>query len=641
MDEVAARANASPQAEASAREAADVSSEMPILRFLTCGSVDDGKSTLIGRLLYDCQLIHEDTLQSLSAESKSFGTTGEELDLALLVDGLQAEREQGITIDVAYRYFSTPRRKFIVADTPGHEQYTRNMATGASRCDLAVILVDARKGVVTQTRRHSCIAHLLGIKNIIVAINKMDLVGFEAERFAEIEKDYRKFAGALGIPKITAIPMSALRGDNISQRSDKTAWYTGPTLLEKLETVDVSTTAEETPFRMPVQWVCRPNLDFRGYAGSVVSGTLKRGDHVVALPSGRATTLARIVTADGDLEAATAGDAVMLTLSEEIDISRGDVICKANERAEIADQFAADIVSMSERPLLKGRPYLLRCGQQSAVCQITALKHKLNVESLEHIAGQQLELNEIGLCNLSVAKPIVFDHYEYNRETGGFILIDRLTNETVAAGMIRHSLRRAHNVHWQAVDVQKSSRAESKHQRACCLWFTGLSGSGKSTVANLLEKRLFQGGRHTYLLDGDNVRHGLNRDLGFTDADRIENIRRVIEVARLMVDAGLITIVSFISPFRAERRFARERFEPGEFIELYVDTPLEICEARDPKGLYSKARAGNLKNFTGISSPYEPPESPELALHGGSKSPEQLVNEIVAFLARQHIIDER
>ncbi len=640
MNEVAAQTGAASGSSPAPAGALGTDGEMPILRFLTCGSVDDGKSTLIGRLLFDCQLIHEDTLASLTAESRNFGTTGGELDLALLVDGLQAEREQGITIDVAYRYFSTPNRKFIVADTPGHEQYTRNMATGASRCDLAIILVDARKGVVTQTRRHSCIAHLLGIKHVIVAVNKMDLVDFDAMRFAEIEKDYLAFAGELGIPHITAIPMSALTGDNISSKSEKTAWYNGPTLLEKLETVDVSTAAAAGPLRMPVQWVCRPDLDFRGYAGTVISGTVKPGDKVVALPSARTSTLDRIVTADGDMPEASAGDAVMLTLADEIDISRGDVICTPNDRAEVADQFAADIVWMSERPLLKGRPYLLRIGQQSTVCQISELKHKLNVETLEHVASRQMELNDIGLCNLTVSKPIVFDRYEDSREGGGFILIDRLTNETVGAGMIRFSLRRAHNVHWQAVDIQKSARASIKHQKACCLWFTGLSGSGKSTVANLLEKRLYSQGRHTYLLDGDNVRHGLNRDLGFTDADRVENIRRVTEVARLMVDAGLITVVSFISPFRAERRFARERFDNDEFMELYVDTPIEICETRDPKGLYAKARAGQIKNFTGISSPYEPPENAELTLHGGSKSPEALVDELIEYLTSIGIIDQ-
>ncbi len=640
MNEAAARAKASPKAAGREIQNAPGGDEMPILRFLTCGSVDDGKSTLIGRLLYDCQLIHEDTLESLSNESRHFGTTGGDLDLALLVDGLQAEREQGITIDVAYRYFSTPRRKFIVADTPGHEQYTRNMATGASRCDLAIILVDARKGVVTQTRRHSCIAHLLGIEHVVVAINKMDLIGFDAGSFVEIEKDYREFAAELGIPNVTAIPLSALTGDNVSTRSENTPWYEGPTLLEKLEAVDVSGATATSPLRMPVQWVCRPDLDFRGYAGTLASGTVSPGDHIVALPSARTSTVTRIVTSDGDLELASAGDAVMLTLADEIDISRGDIICLKNDRAEVADQFAADIVWMSERPLLKGRPYILRCGQQSTICQISDIRHKINVENLDHIASRQLELNDIGLCNLSVSKPIVFDQYQDNRATGGFILIDRLTNETVGAGMIRYSLRRAHNVHWQAVDIHKQARSTQKHQRACCIWFTGLSGSGKSTIANVLEKRLYAQGRHTYLLDGDNVRHGLNRDLGFTDADRVENIRRVTEVARLMVDAGLITLVSFISPFRAERRFARERFEGEEFLELYVDTPIEICESRDAKGLYAKARAGEIKNFTGISSPYEAPESAELIIKGGSKSPEELADSIVEFLVEQKIIDE-
>lgn len=638
MDEVVAHSGAQTDAAHSAVDGS--SAELPILRFLTCGSVDDGKSTLIGRLLYDCQLIHEDTLEGLTAESRQFGNKGGELDLALLVDGLQAEREQGITIDVAYRYFSTPRRKFIVADTPGHEQYTRNMATGASRCDLAIILVDARKGIVTQTRRHSCIAHLLGIQHVILAVNKMDLVGFNEEVFTKIDNDYRAFADELGIQKVTAIPLCALAGDNVSRRSDTLVWYDGPTLLEKLETVDVSHATATGPTRMPVQWVCRPNLDFRGYAGTLASGGVRVGDQVVALPSARTSTVARIVTADGDLEEASTGDAVILTLTDDIDISRGDVICQKNDRAEVADQFAADIVWMSEQPLLKGRPYILRCGTQTTVCQISELKHKLNVENLDHIASRKLEMNDIGLCNLSVTKPIVFDHYHDNRTTGGFILIDRLTNETVGAGMIRFSLRRAHNVHWQAVDIHKSARANLKHQMACCLWFTGLSGSGKSTVANLLEKRLFSQGRHTYLLDGDNVRHGLNRDLGFTDADRVENIRRVTEVARLMVDAGLITLVSFISPFRAERRFARERFDSSEFLEIFVDTPLEICESRDAKGLYAKARAGEIKNFTGISSPYEAPESAEIVLPGGAKSPEDLADDIVAVLIELQIIDQ-
>lgn len=613
---------------------------MPLLRFLTCGSVDDGKSTLIGRLLYDCQLVHDDTLEALASESRSFGSTGREIDLALLVDGLQAEREQGITIDVAYRYFATSKRKFIVADTPGHEQYTRNMVTGASSADLAIILIDARKGVITQTRRHSCIAHLLGIKHIVLAINKMDLVGFEQTRFAEIESNYRTFAAELGLTNIAAIPISALNGDNISSLSARTPWYRGPTLLQYLESVVVESSAASGPLRMPIQWVCRPNLDFRGYAGTIQAGSVSVGDKITVLPAARSTQIARIVTYDGDLDHATTGDAVVLTLADEIDVSRGDIICAADVRAEVADQFAADIVWMSGRPLMRGRPYILRCGPQSTVCQISELKHKINVETLEHTAGREMELNAIGLCNLSLSKPIVFDTYADNREAGGFILIDRLTNETVGAGMIRFALRRAHNIHWQAVDIDKHQRAAMKGQKACCLWFTGLSGSGKSTVANLLEKRLHALGRHTYILDGDNVRHGLNRDLGFTEADRVENIRRVAEVARLMVDAGLLTLVSFISPFRAERRLARERFDESEFFELFVDTPLEICETRDPKGLYRKARAGEIANFTGISSPYETPENPELHLQGGTSAPELLVDEIIRTLEMKGIIDK-
>ena len=616
------------------------SSSMRILRFLTCGSVDDGKSTLIGRLLYDCQMVHDDTLAALERDSRSFGTTGGGLDLALLVDGLQAEREQGITIDVAYRYFSTPRRKFIVADTPGHEQYTRNMVTGASNADLAIILVDARKGVITQTRRHSCIAHLLGIRHIVLAVNKMDLVGYEQRRFAEIESDYRVFAAELGMANVTAIPISALTGDNISRLSPRTSWYRGPALLSHLESVVVDEASTSGPLRLPVQWVCRPDLDFRGYAGTVQSGTVRVGDRITVLPAGRSTHVARIVTYDGDLEQAAKGDAVILTLADEIDISRGDVICSAEQRAEVADQFAADVVWMSERPLMPGRPYILRCNQQSSVCQISELKHKINVETLEQTAGRELELNAIGRCNLSLSKPIVFDPYSHNREAGGFILIDRLTNETVGAGMIRFALRRAHNMHWQAVDIDKHQRAALKGQKACCLWFTGLSGSGKSSIANLLEKRLHALGRHTYILDGDNVRHGLNRDLGFTESDRVENIRRVAEVARLMVDAGLITLVSFISPFQAERQLARERFEDGEFFELFVDTPLEVCEARDVKGLYRKARAGEIANFTGISSPYEIPVNPDLRLQTATSSPEKLVDQIIEVLETRGIIDK-
>ncbi|MEO1205108.1 MAG: sulfate adenylyltransferase subunit CysN [Pseudomonadota bacterium] len=613
--------------------------EKSILRFLTCGSVDDGKSTLIGRLLYDCQQIYDDTMESLSSESKTYGTTGTAVDLALLVDGLQAEREQGITIDVAYRYFSTPVRKFIVADTPGHEQYTRNMATGASRCDLAIILVDARKGVVTQTRRHSCIVHLLGIRHVVLAINKMDLVDYDQERFDEIVADYSEFAAKLGIEHIVPIPLSALEGANVSGKSERMPWFNGPTLLEHLQAVEVSPTNRHAGLRLPVQRVSRPNLDFRGYAGQIAAGTVRPGDEVVALPAGKTSTVKRIVTYDGDLQEASAGDCVTLTLADEIDISRGNVICAKEDRCQVSDQFAAEIVWMSEEPMLKGRPYVLRINQQTTLCQVSRLKHRVSVETMEHISGRQLELNEIGVCEMTLDKPIVFEPYMQNREFGGFILVDRLTNETVAAGMIRFALRRADNVHWQAVDISKQVRARQKLQKACCLWFTGLSGSGKSTVANLLEKRLFALNRHTYLLDGDNVRHGLNRDLGFNDIDRVENIRRVIEVSRLMVDAGLITLVSFISPFSAERRTARERFETGEFFEIFMDTPLEICEQRDQKGLYAKARRGEIANFTGISSAYEPPENPDLVLGGGQQSPEDLTETVLAYLQAQGVLE--
>ncbi|MDX2263552.1 MAG: sulfate adenylyltransferase subunit CysN [Hyphomicrobiales bacterium] len=613
-------------------EAAPAHAEKGLLCFLTCGSVDDGKSTLIGRMLYDAQMIYDDQLTTLEADSKKVGTTGGDIDLALLVDGLQAEREQGITIDVAYRYFSTPRRKFIVADTPGHEQYTRNMATGASVSDVAVILADARKGVLTQTRRHSTIAHLLGIRHAVLAVNKMDLVDFSREVFERIAADYAAFAKALGLENVVAVPVAARSGDNVLNRSVRTPWYSGPTLMSYLEDVEVRADASAAPFRFPVQWVSRPNLDFRGFAGTVASGAIKAGDKVAVLPSGRTTTLSRIVTYDGDEPHAKAGDAVTLTLADEVDVSRGDVIVAAGDRAEIADQFAAKIIWMSEEPLLPGRPYLIKLGGQTANVSVSALKHKIDVDSASEIAGKQLELNEIGFCNLSVSRPLVFDAYEANRATGGFILIDKLSNATVGAGLIQFPLRRAANVHWQALDLNKEARGAALGQKPRCLWFTGLSGSGKSTVANLLEKRLHALGRHTYILDGDNVRHGLNRDLGFTDADRVENIRRVAEVAKLMVDAGLIVMVSFISPFRAERRMARELFAEGEFIEVFVDTPLEVCEARDVKGLYKKARAGQIANFTGISSAYEAPVTPELRLDGGAQTPEEMVERIVAAL---------
>jgi len=609
-----------------------------ILRFITCGSVDDGKSTLIGRLLYDSKMLFEDQLSALAKDSARFGTTGGEIDLALLVDGLQAEREQGITIDVAYRFFSTDRRKFIVADTPGHEQYTRNMATGASTADLAVLLVDARKGVLTQTRRHSYIASLMGIRHVILAVNKMDAVGYDRDRFDAIVTEYRDFAAKLNLPSIHAVPISALRGDNVIAKGDAMPWYDGPALLELLETVEVVSERQNGPFRFPVQWVNRPHQDFRGYSGTIAGGRVRPGDSVVILPSARTTTVTRIVTLDGDLDEAVAGQAVTLTVAEEIDISRGDVIAAAEARPAVADQFAAHLLWMAEEPLLPGRPYLLQLGPRTIGVQVTELKHKVNVNTLEHIAGKRLELNEVAFCNLALDKPIAFDPYAENHETGGFILIDRITNATVGCGMIDFPLRRAANVHWQHLDIDKAARARAKGQKPCVLWFTGLSGAGKSTVANLLERRLFSLGRHTYVLDGDNVRHGLNKDLGFTIEDRVENIRRVAETAKLMADAGLITIVSFISPFRSERRMARDLMPDGEFIEVWVDAPLEVCESRDPKGLYRKARAGQIPHFTGIDSPYEPPENPELVLKAGAKDPNTLAEEVVALLLERGII---
>ncbi|MFC8519662.1 sulfate adenylyltransferase subunit CysN [Streptomyces sp. NPDC057257] len=588
-----------------------------LLRFITCGSVDDGKSTLIGRLLYDSKLVFADQLAALEADSKRVGTQGGDLDFALLVDGLTAEREQGITIDVAYRFFSTERRKFIVADTPGHEQYTRNMVTGASTADLAVILVDARKGVLTQTRRHSHLVSLLGIRRIVLAVNKLDLVGYDQDVFTAIEADYRAFATGIGLTDITCIPMSALRGDNITEAGPHLPWYTGPTLIGHLESVDVTDDLPARPFRLPVQWVNRPDLDFRGFSGQVAGGRLRPGDRVRVLPSGQESTIARIVTADGDLDEAVTDQSITVTLTDEIDVSRGDVIAAAADPPEVADQFQCRLVWMGEEPMLPGRPYLIKLGTLGTGVAIGRPKYVYNVNTLEHTAARTLALNDIGVCDIRLDRPVPFDPYAENRHLGGFVVIDRLTRTTVAAGLLDFALRRSHNLHWQSIEVDRAARARSKGQRAAAVWFTGLSGAGKSTIANLVEKRLHDEGRHTYLLDGDNVRHGLNRDLGFTDADRVENIRRVAEVTRLMVDAGLIVLASFISPFRAERRFARSLFEDGEFIEVHVDTPLRVAESRDRKGLYAKARRGELVHFTGVDSPYEPPETPELRLDGG------------------------
>jgi bifunctional enzyme CysN/CysC len=610
-----------------------------LLRLLTCGSVDDGKSTLIGRLLHDTKMIYEDQLAAVKRDSEKVGTTGAgEIDLALLTDGLKAEREQGITIDVAYRYFSTDRRKFIIADTPGHEQYTRNMATGASTCQLAIILIDARHGVMTQTRRHSFIVSLLGIRHVVVAINKMDLVGYSRDVFERIKDDYTGFVAKLDLRDITFIPMSALKGDNVVSRSDAMPWYPGPPLLDHLETVHIASDRNLADLRFPVQYVIRPNLDFRGFAGTVASGILRKGDEVMVLPSGKRSRVKSIVTYDGELEEAFAPHAVTLTLADEVDVSRGDVLAAAADAPEVADQFEATIVWMSEDPLLRGRSYLMRLGPKLATATVAPLKYKVNVNSLEHVAATKLELNEIGVCALELDRPIAFEPYERSREGGGFILIDRITNDTVGAGMIRFALRRSHNIAWQAVDVDKAARAAQKGQTPFVLWLTGLSGAGKSTIANLVEKKLVARGCHTYLLDGDNVRHGLNKDLGFTQGDRVENVRRVAEVARLMTDAGLIVLVSFISPFRSERRMARELFGEGEFLEVFVDTPLEIDEERDPKGLYAKARAGDLANFTGIDSPYEPPEHAEVRLDTTSLSAEESAAQVVAELESRSML---
>jgi len=609
------------------------------LRFIACGSVDDGKSTLIGRLLWESKKLYDDQLQALEADSKKFGTQGGDLDFALLLDGLTAEREQGITIDVAYRFFSTSRRNFIVADTPGHEQYTRNMVTGASTASVAVILVDARKGLQTQSRRHSYLVSLLGIGKVALAVNKLDLVDYSEAVFAAIEREYRAFASQIGLEDVVCIPISALKGDNVTRWSANTRWYRGPTLMEYLETADLGADEASAPFRMPVQWVNRPNLDFRGFSGRIVSGAVRVGDRIRVLPSGRESSVARIVTYDGDLRAASAGQSVTLTLGDEIDVSRGDVLCRSEAPAGIADQFEATLVWMSEDPMLPGRSYLVKLGARTVGATFATPKYKVNVNSLEHQAAKTLHLNEIGVCNLHLDRYVAFDPYRENRDTGGLIVIDRLTNSTVGAGLLHFALRRSQNIHWQAIEVNKQAHALQKGQRPCIVWFTGLSGAGKSTIANLVERKLHGMGHHTYLLDGDNVRHGLNKDLGFTDADRVENIRRVAEVARLMMDAGLIVLVSFISPFAVERRMARSLVGPNEFFEVFVDAPLDVAEQRDVKGLYAKARRGELKNFTGIDSTYERPERPEITIDTTAAAAEDAAEAIVAQLRDAGVLD--
>ena len=611
----------------------DAHEQKSFLRFLTCGSVDDGKSTLIGRLLYDSKMIYEDQLASVASDSRKVGTQGDALDLALLVDGLAAEREQGITIDVAYRFFSTEKRKFIVADTPGHAQYTRNMATGASTADVAVVLVDARHGLQEQTRRHSYIASLLGIRHVVVAVNKMDLLGFDQSAFNAIEEDYRRFAKDLGFAEITCIPMSALTGDNVTRRSEQASWYKGRTLLGYLEDVDVAADNSDRPFRLPVQWVNRPDLDFRGFSGTVASGKIAPGDAIIVIPSGKRSVVKDIVTHAGPLKSAVAEQAITLTLTDEIDISRGDMICAAHAPADQSDQFMTHILWMADQDMFPGRQYLFKTGNKTVAGSITSLKHRISVNDFSAHAATTLALNEIGVCNISLIQPIAFEAYTDNRRTGSFIIIDRQTNETVGAGMIDFSLRRAANVVWQELQVGKTERAAQKHQKPAILWFTGLSGSGKSTIANLVEKKLYDMGRHTYILDGDNVRHGLNKDLGFTDADRVENIRRVSETAKLMLDAGLMVCVSFISPFRDERQIARGMMAEGEFVEIHVDTPLEVAEMRDVKGLYAKARAGEIKNFTGIDSAYEEPLNAEITINTVDMSAEQAAEKIVTYLA--------
>jgi bifunctional enzyme CysN/CysC len=609
----------------------------PVLRFLTCGSVDDGKSTLIGRLLYEQNLIVDDHMVALTQDSKKYGTAGADIDFALLLDGLEAEREQGITIDVAYRYFATPRRAFMVADSPGHEQYTRNMATGASNCELAVLLVDARKGLTTQTRRHAVIVNLLGIRHVVLAVNKIDLVDYSEKRFETIVGAFGEFADQLGLKELKAIPLSARYGDNVSAASERTPWYRGPHLLEYLETVDVEHGISERPFRLPVQWVNRPNLDFRGFAGSIASGRVGVGDQIAALPSGQLSQVKSILGMAGEVDAASVGDVVTICLTHEIDVGRGDIFAPPDQRPHVADQFAAHLVWMARAPLLPGRSYLMKISHATLSATVTELRHRIDTESLAKFAAKTLALNEIGVCNLCTGRPVAFDPYAKNRTTGSFILIDRTSNETVAAGVIDFALRRATNIHHQTIMVTKAERSRLMNQRPAVLWFTGLSGAGKSTIANLVEMGLHARGVHTLMLDGDNVRHGLNRDLGFTEADRVENIRRVGEVAKLMTEAGLVVLCSFISPFRAERQMLRELMSTGEFIEIFVDTPIEQCVARDPKGLYRRALSGEIKNFTGIDQAYETPEHPELRLMTAEHSAAVLADQIIDELIRRKI----
>ncbi|HEY5365724.1 MAG TPA: sulfate adenylyltransferase subunit CysN [Casimicrobiaceae bacterium] len=606
-----------------------------LLRLIACGSVDDGKSTLLGRLIHEAHAIRDDQLAALKADSRKYGTRGDDIDYALLLDGLAAEREQGITIDVAYRYFTTARRRYIVADTPGHEHYTRNMVTGASTADLAIVLVDARKGLTDQTRRHSYIVSLLGVRPVVLAINKMDLVGYSQAVYDAIEAEYRAFAAALGQHDVTCIPLSAVHGDNVVASLGNTGWYRGPMLMEHLETVVVGDALASGAFRMPVQWVNRPNLDFRGFAGTIVSGSVRAGDPIDVQPSGLRSRVARIVTADGDLDVAIANQAVTLTLTDEIDVSRGDVFGSADDPCTSADQFEASLVWMDSAPMLRGRNYLMKIGTKTANATIAPLKYRVNMHTLEHVAADKLEQNDIGVCDVELDRAIAFEPYAVNRDLGGFILIDRMTNNTVGAGQLRFALRRSTNIHWQSFDIHRGVRATIKSQKPCVLWFTGLSGAGKSTIANLVEKKLHALGRHTYLLDGDNVRKGLNKDLGFTDADRVENIRRVAEVATLMADAGLIVLTAFISPFRDERAMARALLPAGEFLEIFIDTPLAVAEQRDVKGLYAKARRGQLANFTGIDSPYEAPADPEIRIDSAITRPDQAAEHIVLQLQKR------